>query len=246
MSAHTFFTPLLERDPSGRAWFGRLLRAAPRALDRLGPDILQEPGSLSMSLSVRGVSGVMGAFEYPLSASRGLGAWLIEHPEELTWVEEDSSVQTRRLRRALVFDDPPGSRSRAQERARELLRSRSILSKEWWRFEDLANIECLLMTERLVVTVVTDAEDPRAPVTPWYPARTRLVRAIEAARELAAGRAWGSLLLSDVPLDLAEEVLCDVALLGAAPHLPARERGELRDAYLGDLTWEQATAAVSS
>jgi hypothetical protein len=49
-----------------------------------------------------------------------------------------------------------------------------------------------------------------------------------------------------VPLDLAEEVLCDVALLGAAPHLPARERGELRDAYLGDLTWEQATAAVSS
>lgn len=247
MSVRSFFTPLLERDPSGRQWLGSLLRATPRGRDRLGAELLAEPGSLSMSLSVRGISGAMGAFEYPLSPSRGLTSWMIEHPQELTWVEEENaSPQAISLRRALLLDDPPGSRSKAQERARELSRSRSVLSQEWWRFENLGTIDCLLMTDRLVLTVAADEPDPRAAVTPWYPPRHRLVRVIEAARELAADRAWACLLLCAEPIDLGEDVMGDRALAGAAPHLPADERGELRDAYLGELTWPAAAAAVSA
>jgi hypothetical protein len=247
MSARSFFTPLLERDPSGRAWLGPLLRAAPRALERLGADLVEQPGSLSMTLSVRGVSGVLGAFEYPLAPPRELTSWLIENPQALSWVDEpDSSPQTVRLRRALRFDDPPGSRTKAQERARELMRTRSVLSQEWWRFEGMGTIECLLMTDRLVLTVTTDAQDPRAAVTPWYPGRTRMIRAIEAARELAAGRAWACLLLSAAPLDAGGQILGQAALAAAAPHLAPGQREELRDAYLGNLTWEQADAAVAT
>jgi hypothetical protein len=246
MSAQSFFTPLLERDPSGRAWLGPLLRVAPRALERLGADLVEQPGALSMTLSVRGVSGVLGAFEYPLAPPRELTSWLIDNPQALSWVDEpDSSPQTVRLRRALRFDDPPGSRTKAQERARELMRSRSVLSQEWWRFEGMGTIECLLMTDRLVLTVTTDAEDPRAAVTPWYPGRVRLIRAIEAARELAAGRAWACLLLSAARLDAGEQILGQPALAAAAPHLAPGQREELRDAYLGNLTWEQADAAVA-
>lgn len=245
MSAQSFFTPLLERDPSGRGWLSSLLRAAPRGLAHLGAELVEQPGSLSMTLSVRGISGVLGAFEYPLAPVRGLTSWLIEHPEALSWVDEpDASPQSIRLRRALQFDDPPGSRARAQERARELMPTRSVLSQEWWRFEGLGTIESLLMTDRLVLTVSTDAENPRAPVTPWYPGRTRLVRAIEAARELAAGRAWACLLLSAEPIEIGEPILGDDALAVAAPHLATSERAELRDAYLGNLTWSQADAAV--
>ncbi|HET9719285.1 MAG TPA: hypothetical protein VFP55_04330 [Solirubrobacteraceae bacterium] len=244
MDVRSFFTPLLAQDPSGRQWLSPLLRAAPRALGRLGEELLEQPGSLSMSLSVRGISGAMGAFEYPLAPASGLVSWLIEHPERLEWAGEEASLQAVRLRRALLFDDPPGSRARAQERARELMRSRSVLSQEWWRFEPLGTIECLLMTDRLVLTVITDDEDPCAAVTPWYPHRTRLVRAIEAARELAAGRAWACLLLSGEPVELGEEVLGELALAAAAPHLAPAEQAELRSAYLGDLTWAAAAAAV--
>ena len=247
MSARSFFTPLLERDPSGRAWLGPLLRAAPRALERLGADLVEQPGSLSMTLSVRGISGALGAFEYPLAPPRELTSWLIENPQALSWLDEpDSSPQNIRLRRALLFDDPPGSRAKAQERARELMRTRSVLSQEWWRFEGMGTIECLLMTDRLVLTVTTDAEGPRAPVTPWYPGRVRLIRAVEAARELAADRAWACLLLSAAPLDAREQILGQATLAAAAPHLTPGQRDELRDAYLGNLSWEQAGAAVAA
>jgi hypothetical protein len=246
MAVQSFFRPLLERDPSGRAWLGSLLGAAPRGLERLGADLVDQPGSLSMTLSVRGISGVLGAFEYPLSPSRLLASWLIQHPETLNWVDEPgASPQTVRLRRALRFNDPPGSRSRAQERARELMRTRSVLSQEWWRFEERGTIECLLMTDRLVLTVISDAEDPRMAVTPWFPARTRLIQAIETARELAVDRAWACLLLSAAPLAIGEAILGERALAAAAPHLAPVQRDELRDAYLGNLTWAQASVAVA-
>ncbi|HWD63908.1 MAG TPA: hypothetical protein VG405_01940 [Solirubrobacteraceae bacterium] len=245
MSAQSFFTPLLQRDASGRAWLRQLLRAAPRGVERLGADLVDQPGSLSMSLSVRGVSGVLGAFEYPLAPSRGLVGWLLQHPQALTWVDDpDASPQTRRLRRALLFDDPPGSRVKAQARAQELMLSRSVLSQEWWRFEYLGTIDCLLMTDRVVLTVITDAADPRAPATPWYPGRPRLIRAVEAARELAAQRTWACLLLSAEPIQLEDELLSERALADAAPHLPPAERAELGDAYLGNLTWPDAAAAI--
>lgn len=247
MSAQSFFTPLLERDSSGRVWLPQLLRAAPRSMGRLGADLVDEPGSLSMSLSVRGVSGALGAFEYPLAPPRELVSWVLEHPESLTWVDEpDASPQRLRLRRALLLDDPPGSRAKAQARALELMGSRSVLSREWWRFEDLATIDCLLMTDRLVLTVVTDATDPRAPITPWFPGRPQIVRAIEAARELAADRAWGCLMLSAEPIQLGAELFGEPALAEAAPHLSPAERVELGDAYLGNLTWSAARAAIGA
>jgi hypothetical protein len=121
-----------------------------------------------------------------------------------------------------------------------------VLSEEWWRFEPLGTLECLLMTDRLVLTIVTDECDPRDPATPWYPARSRLVRDLEAARSLAAGRQWGCLLVSQNQLEIGEEVLGDGALDRAVPHLDPTGRRELRAAYLGNLTWAQAAAAVGA
>lgn len=245
MSIESVLAPALERDPSGRQWLGGLLRAAPRGVERLGEELLDWPGSLSMSLSVRGTSGRLAAFEYPVVAPRELTAWMIEHPDALRWPEqEEMSPETLRLRRALLQDDPPGSRPKAQERARELLRSRSVLSQEWWRFEEPTTLGALVMTDRLVLTILGDSSDPLAPTTPWYPPRSRLVRALEAARELSEGRAWASLLLSDSPIEVGVEVLGDEALAQAAPHLGPDERRELGQAYLGNLTFAAAAAGM--
>src|SRR6202012_2808353 len=105
-----------------------------------------------------------------------------------------------RLRRALVLDEPAGSRGRAQDRARELLATRSGLTREWWRFEEPALLDCVLITPRIVITVTGKRDAGPNPTTPWYPQRTDLVRNLEAARQIASERSWASLVISDRPL----------------------------------------------
>lgn len=236
-----FFETLFQRDASGRGWLPQLLASAPSGRAVLG-DLVDEPGSLVMTLAQRGLSGRLGCFEYPAAPPRALLAWYIDHPEALVWpAAAELSALTTRLRRTLLYDDPPGSRVKAQERAQELLVTRSSLSREWWRFEGVTMLDCLLMTDRLVVTVEGKRTEPLSATTDWYPHRSQLVRNLEAAKLIADGRPWGSLLLSEEPLD-ATAVLDRLEL--SAPHLTPNERDELRAGYLGNLTWRQACDAV--
>jgi hypothetical protein len=238
------FTGLLERDPGGRSWFGRLLRAAPHA-DRLG-ELADEPGYLHVSITVRGISGRLACFDYIAGPSRELLEWYIAHADRLTWpAGVELTPEVRLLRRALIEDVPPGARVRAQARARELMDVRSALAREWWRFEEVRRIDCLLMTERLVVTVLGES-DPLAPVTPWYPPRPELVRALEAARSVADGeRSWTSLVVSERADQVDHDAALRACIDDAAPHLGPRERAEITGAFLGALTLEQARGAVS-
>jgi hypothetical protein len=241
-----FFTALIERDPGGRSWLPDLLRAAPRGTQLLGP-VAEEPGYLSISQAVRGASGRLACFDHPVSPPRELLDWYVEHPERLTWPPEAQlTPETEVLRRALILDQPAGARSRAQDRARELATTRSVLSREWWRFEELYRLQCVLMTDRLVLTVEAASEAGLAPVTAWYPQRNRVVRNLEAARTLASeGRRWASLILSESPIPQAAPDAVADSLPAAAPHLDDDGRRELLDAYLGNLVWARALAAVA-
>jgi hypothetical protein len=232
-----FFEALFARDPSGRSWLPALLAAAPHGPAAL-EELVEDPGLIEIPQAVRGADGRLACFGYPAAPSRALLSWYLDHPDELTWPAGAQPSETaERLRRALVDDDPPGTRAKAQDRAKDLLPAASPFSTDWWRFEDTAKLDCTLLTDRLVLTIETD---PLSPATPWYPARTRLIRDLEAARRSATDRRFATLVLSDHPLpDLTGEQLAD-----GAPHLGESERDELRDAYLGALTWAQARAAV--
>jgi hypothetical protein len=240
-----FFTTLLRRDASGGSWLPALLAATPYG-ERLG-ELVEAPGWLQTQLAVAGASGRLACFEYPAAAPKRLLAWYIDHPERIVWppgAEATLSAETVRLRRVLIDDDPPGARSRAQERAYDLLARSSGLTPAWWRFEELATLDCVLITERLVVTVQAPGRGGQRPATPWYPRRTQLVRNLEAARHLADGKRFASLVISHRPLpDAADEHLGRI-LPEAAPHLDELERRELHDAYLGNLTWGEACNAV--
>jgi hypothetical protein len=146
----------------------------------------------------------------------------------------------------VLYDDPPGAQAKAQERARELIATRSSWSREWWRFEDPTRLECVLMTDRLALTVEEERTEPWAPATDWYPIRSRLVHNLEAARQLADGHLWGSLIISEEPLAQASDEHLERILAEGAPHCSADELAELRDAYLGNLTWKAAWTAVGS
>lgn len=245
-SAHTeaFFEALLDRDATGRTWLADLLSVAPRARERLG-ELVERPGTLEMALSMRGISGRRGCLEVRAPVPRSLLRWYIEHPDRLSWpADDDLRPQERILRRALICDQPPGSRERAQERAREALRERSPLTPGWWRFEQPTMLDCVLMTQSLVVVIEGGGRSALGPVTPWYPQRPWLFRVLEGARELAAGRAWGALVVGGEALTETEGGWPAAVLAQAAPHLEATEREELADGFLGSITWRQATAAI--
>jgi len=124
----SFFGALLRRDASGRSWLPALLAATPHARERLG-ELVAEPGWLVTPLAVVTVNGELGAFTYTAAPARELLSWYFEHPDALVWPPDVRlSAATTRLRRALIDDDPPGARARAQERARELIRA----ARGWW------------------------------------------------------------------------------------------------------------------
>ncbi len=240
----SFFTTLLRRDASGRTWLPQLLAATPNGSASLG-ELVEHPGYLATLLAVETVSGLLGALEYPVAPPRELLAWFIDHPDRLTWPKREAmSSETLRLRRALLLDDPRGSQARAQQRARELLAAGPPLSLAWWRFEELAKLDCVLITDRLVVTIAGKQTEKLGPATDWYPERSELVRNLEAARLVAQDRRWASLVLSEEPLaDATREQLARTIAAGA-PQLDAAGRDQLLSAYLGNLTWDRAAAAV--
>jgi hypothetical protein len=241
-----FFDALFARDPSGGSWLPQLLQDTPHGGERLG-ELAESPGWLVTPLAVRGANGRLACFDYPANPPRELLRWFIDHPDRLRWSDADAggaSAEAVRLRRALVLDEPPGAQERAQDRARELLATRSALSREWWRFEEPVVLDCVLITGRIVITVTGRGDDGVRPSTPWYPQRTDLIRDLEAARQMASGRRWASLLISDVPLAGGTDEALTQSLPEGAPHLDDAQRGALRDAYLGNLTWDRAVAAV--
>lgn len=240
-----FFTSLLRRDAAGASWLPALLAATPYA-DRLD-ELVEAPGWLQTQLAVPGASGRLACFEYPAAAPKRLLAWYIDHPDRLVWppgAEANVSAEAVRLRRVLIDDDPPGTRSRAQERAHALLTRSSGLTPAWWRFEELTTLDCVLITERLVVTIQAERSGGQPPATPWYPQRPQLVRNLEAARHLADGKRFASIVLSQRPRPDATDEHLERVLPVAAPHLDELERRELHDAYLGNLTWGEACDAV--
>lgn len=243
-----FFEALFARDPSGSAWLPQLLEAAPYAGERLG-ELAQAPGWLVTPLAVRGANGRLACFDYPANPPRELLRWFIDHPDRLRWPDADAgadgtSADAVRLRRALVLDDPPGSQARAQDRARELLVTRSALSREWWRFEEPSLLDCALITGRIVITVTGRGDGGLRPSTPWYPPRTELIRDLEAGRQMATGRPSAALLITDQPLADGTDEGLTRSLPDGAPHLDDEQRDALHGAYLGNLTWDRACAAV--
>ena len=105
-------------------------------------------------------------------------------------------------------------------------------------------VDCVLMTDKLVVTVEGKRTEPLSPATDWYPKRSQLVRNLEAAKQLANGRCWASLLVSETALLEGTDGHLDAVLPDSAPHLDAAERAQLHGAYLGNLTWQLACDAT--
>jgi hypothetical protein len=240
--AQGFFEPLLEGDPGGRSWLGELLRATPHG-GRLG-ETREQPGFLHPNLTVRGLEGRRPCFEYPVAPPPALLEWFIDHPDRLTWPEGVSlSSEVELLRRALLLDQPPGARVKAQQRSRDLMPVRSAFAQEWWRFEETHEPDCLLVTDELVLVIVAAGTEIE-PVSPWFPERSRVHRGLEAASKVAEGdqQRWGALVCSSEVLADAEDAAVRASLPGGTPHLDTLGQDRLAGGYLGNVTWDDVAS----
>lgn len=209
-------------------------------------DLVDDPGQLLDVLLAKHPAGkaARACFEYPVPPDRRFLRWCVEHPDELEWPKGVTyGDETTRMRRALLDDQPPG-RETAQKKALKLIETKPPTTRGWWRFEGVTSVDCLLATDRLAITVEGKRTESLSPSTDWYPARSQLVRNLEAARQLAKGRRWGTLVVSEHPIDEATPARLAAVLDAAAPHLSDSERADLQVAYLGNLTWDKACAAV--
>ena len=238
-----FFRALIARDPSGESWLPSLLGSTPHGQSVLGV-ALQEPGRLDSALITRGADGLLGCFEFGVGAPKHLLTWYVEHPDELVWPRGKTySAETVRMREALLYGKDPG-RAEAQRQAREFLQTKSTETRGWWRFEGTSRIDCMLMTTELVVTIEGKRTEPLSSATDWYPKRSQLVRNLEAAKQLADGRFWAAMILSEIPMPEASDSGISGVLPASAPHLDDAGREELREHYLGHVTWQQACEAT--
>ena len=184
-------------------------------------------------------------FEYEVLPDKRFLRWCVCNPDQLTWpTGQTYSEDTTRKRRALLYDEPPG-RIASQHEALQLIEKKQSKGPAWWRFEGSSWIDCVIATDRLVVTIEGKRTEPLSVATHWYPKRLQLVRNAEAARQLASGdRRSASLLISEEPLDDGDRARFAASLDEAAPHLGEPELAELQQSYLGNVTWERACEAV--
>ena len=238
-----FFGALITRDRTGESWLGRLLAATPRG-DAVFGERLGEPATLDPTLTAVASNDLLGCFEFGVAPPRSLLAWYVEHPDQLLWPKGKTySEETVRMRKALLYDSAPG-RADAQRQARELVEMQSPAKRGWWRFEGVSMIDCVLMTDQLVLTIEGKRTEPLSATTDWYPKRSQLVRNLEAAKQLAHGRAWASLLVSEIPVPEGSDAGLDALLPASAPHLDPASRRDLHAHYLGNITWQQACEAT--
>jgi hypothetical protein len=156
---------------------------------------------------------------------------------------QDVFDQYRSHAQSAALREDPG-RAEAQRQAFELIETKSTQIRGWWRFEGTSMIDCVLMTPQLVVTIEGKRTEPLSAATDWYPKRSQLVRNLEAAKQLANGRLWATILLSEVPVPEGSDLGLSALPPTSAPHLHDADRDELRAHYLGNLTWQRACDAT--
>jgi hypothetical protein len=96
-------------------------------------------------------------------------------------------------RRARLDDEPPG-REEAEAQARQLVEENDPSVRGWWRFEGVSSTDCLIATERLIITVEGKRTEPLSPSTTGIRSG-RSSCATSRRQQLAWRRRWGTLRL---------------------------------------------------
>lgn len=104
-----------------------------------------------------------------------------------------------RKQRQELFSGDPDVREAAQKVAiSELDRAGARGNgRKWWAFEGFTHTDCYLETDALLLIIEGKRTEVVSPSTRWYAERSQVWRNVEAAKELANGRAFGVIVAVD-------------------------------------------------
>ena len=145
-----------------------------------------------------------------------------------------------RKQRQELFSGDPDVREAAQKVAiSELDRAGARGSgRKWWAFEGFTHTDCYLETDALLLIIEGKLTEVVSPSTRWYAERSQVWRNVEAAKELANGRAFGVI----VAVERDEEAVLEDARRTrdvSLPHLSSEARDDVTRHLLGATTWAQ-------
>jgi hypothetical protein len=198
----------------------------------------------SNQLSVDPRTGLLRVFERPVPPPSAFLRWLILNPDRMTGPDTEtfgtSEDSLAREHRRDLFSLDSDTREAAQKAAvSELDRLGSQGSGRKWRaFEGFTHADCCLETDTLLLLIEGKRTEPVSSSTRWFAQRSQLWRNVEAAKELANGRAFGVIVTVEQDAD---GVLEDARRTrdGSLPHLSAEMHEALSAHLLGATTWAQ-------
>lgn len=240
-----FFQTLIQRDRTGESWLPALMELAGVTGLPRGPLNVQLTEKRSFFDSIwRCRIDLERCFEYSLAPPTALLQWMIEHPDRLVWPTGRTgqrvkySDQTTHAREALLGDHGEQEQLEGQAAALECVRRMGGVesARRWWAFEGFSQIDCYLETPAFALLVEGKRTERIASRVSWLPGRNQIVRNLDCAFEKAGDRRFYALSLVENPTD--EPTREDFA--AGLPHRSESERSVLRDAYLGQVTWNDA------
>ena len=228
------FDRLLEKDHTGQSWLPRLL-----SLPEHGSGV--RPPSQCGPLRACGWGDKERALQPPVA----LLAWLIRNLAQP--IQPDTSSAWSK-RQQLIARNPA-----VTEEAMRLLRS-DPSNRAWHVMEGPSYPDAFLATDDLVV-VIEGKRTEAGPTTSttWMPVRHQMLRHLDGALEILAGRSlYGLFLVEGNPdgalpgiwREACVSTLTSEALDGSLPHRGPGDRLLIRDAFLGATTWRVVCRAL--
>lgn len=249
-----FFHALFLRDPSGKSWLPALLHLA-RCNQEYATSLAADTGTLVKDtvekrpyadriLAHYGIKEIAleKCFERSVPPPAGFLKWLIEHPCKMTWPMDGQKKRlygdkTQRLRTGLIGGDIE-AKSAALTGLMHCGVEKS--KRKWWAFEGFTEVDCLLETDKLVLFIEGKRTECLSASTDWYPLRNQLVRNLEVARNMAHGRQYAVLVISETAL----EPLTDTVFTDSLPHFCGDDIRDLKNHFLGNTYWDDVCKAV--
>jgi hypothetical protein len=196
------------------------------------------PGPLRRALGPRRsleIGRIRNAYEAEIPPSTAFLRWMLEHPKRLTWPKSNRDAaavfgsRTQIKRERLLA----GEVEERKEALEELTKFKAEGSRrKWWAFEGFTSVDCRLETKSLLLLIEGKRTEAISDSTSWFPGRNQVIRNLEVARALAAGRDFAVLLCAETPIELPEK-----AWARSLPHLSAGEIDDLKSHYLGCASW---------
>ncbi len=238
------FGELLQRDASAASWLPALLAGAPHAAGAIPTRVREAPGPLRPATFEDEA-----CFDRPVPPTAAFLSWLIRHPAQLPRPDPLGRPDAADRRKMLFGVSGPENAAEITRTAMAEFETAGAAGSEgkWWAFEGFKSVDCCLSTDALLLFVEAALTEPLDRPTRWWPERHAVVRSTEVARELAAGRAYGVLVIGDAGHPLAPGGAIDVdrdLFERGLPHLGTTDQRELLRHYLGFTTWAQMCAAT--